>query len=446
MILGEGWNNGIVGLAAGKICERYHYPTIVLSKQEDGTAVGSCRSIPGVNIHAMLTGCKDLFIQFGGHEQAAGLTMEAALVPELRRRLNLLIGENCEPSCFVPVVEYDAELSLRDFDENTMALLEQLEPTGHGNPAPVFLTRDCHVQEMKQVGALKQHLKMTLMDGNIIKDGIGFSMGNLCATLGDRVDIISSPSRNEYCGKVTIQMQMSSLRTAQGVTTLPEPSKFEDGLLQEIALLSSNNNRIPTDVPMERTNSTKVHRLLQEASQGTLILAHEPSRAAEASKWEHLDGAVGEVRDRRGFNTLLCAPDLSRLKDWWHRVVLLDGDVLPNEVAIIQECCPRAEILVMSKNNKLEDLLRSLPKERAEVGAVYRELKKNNRQSLSSLQSALGMTMIQVKAALSLLHAMGVAEVSFAPYSVRLTEAKSDLDKCPMAIYLRGVETHNGTK
>lgn len=80
VVMGEGWNSGVVGLAAGRICEKYHYPTIVLSKQGE-LAVGSCRSIPGVNIHAMLTACSDLFLRFGGHEQAAGLTMRADLVP-----------------------------------------------------------------------------------------------------------------------------------------------------------------------------------------------------------------------------------------------------------------------------------------------------------------------------------------------------------------------------
>lgn len=83
VVMGEGWNSGVIGLAAGRICERYHWPTVVLSRSGD-TAVGSCRSIPGVNIHAMLTQCKDLFQRFGGHEQAAGLTMDAALVPELK--------------------------------------------------------------------------------------------------------------------------------------------------------------------------------------------------------------------------------------------------------------------------------------------------------------------------------------------------------------------------
>ena len=80
VVMGEGWNSGIIGLAAGNLCEKYHFPTIVLSNQ-NGTATGSCRSIPGVDIHKLLSRCSDLFLRFGGHEQAAGLTMQAELVP-----------------------------------------------------------------------------------------------------------------------------------------------------------------------------------------------------------------------------------------------------------------------------------------------------------------------------------------------------------------------------
>ena len=68
ILMGEGWNHGVICLVAGRICEKYHFPTIVLTRNEEGIAVGSGRSIPGVNIHGMLMTCKDLFLRFGGHE------------------------------------------------------------------------------------------------------------------------------------------------------------------------------------------------------------------------------------------------------------------------------------------------------------------------------------------------------------------------------------------
>ena len=74
IVSGKDWNPGLIGLTAGRLCERFHLPAIALSVHGD-TAVGSCRSIPGINIYQMLTACGDLLERFGGHEQAAGLTV-----------------------------------------------------------------------------------------------------------------------------------------------------------------------------------------------------------------------------------------------------------------------------------------------------------------------------------------------------------------------------------
>ena len=113
IVTGEGWNSGLIGLVAGKLCERYHFPVIVLSLQGEN-AVGSCRSIPGVNIYQMLSRCSDLFVRFGGHEQAAGLTIPVPLIPELRRRLNLVIRQETDDAVFLPSLEYDLSVPFRE--------------------------------------------------------------------------------------------------------------------------------------------------------------------------------------------------------------------------------------------------------------------------------------------------------------------------------------------
>ena len=211
VVMGEGWNSGVIGLAAGRICEKLHFPTIVLSRQEE-LAVGSCRSIPGVNIHAMLCTCKDLFLRFGGHEQAAGLTMRAELVPELRRRLNLAIRENCDERCYIPRKEYDLAMPLQAVN---LALIDQLslmQPTGYGNPAPVFLTCGAQVQQARRVGKDRQHLKLTLLEGGALRDGIGFSLGDAADEGLETVDVLYAPEKNDFQGRVTAQLQRRAAR------------------------------------------------------------------------------------------------------------------------------------------------------------------------------------------------------------------------------------------
>ena len=239
---GENWNNGLIGLVAGKLCEKYHHPTIVLSRQGE-QAVGSCRSIPGVHIWKMLNQCDDLLLRFGGHEQAAGLTIPVENLPEFRIKLNRVMKENCDPACWIPVREYDAELTLGEVTLEAIDRLAQLEPTGYGNPPPVFLTRDCHVQEARRVGKDRSHLKMTLLADGDVRDGIGFGLGEEADKGLQRVDVLYCPERNEFNGRVMPQMRLMAVRPAQS----GEGNEWLVLLLQEMSLLASKRTEYPAE-------------------------------------------------------------------------------------------------------------------------------------------------------------------------------------------------------
>ena len=232
VILGQEWNNGVIGLAAGRICEKYHFPTIVLSQHGD-LAVGSCRSIPGVDIHQMLTACKalyqaeghgQLFERFGGHSQAAGLTIRAELVPELRRLLNRVIpqGDNCDLTCYIPQKEYELEVPLEAVNMALIDELNQLQPTGYGNPNPVLMARGLHVQEARRVGVGGAHLKLTLLDGANVRGGIGFQQGDLADRGYERVDVLFSPEVNEFRGQRTVQLNVAAMKQTGGSLLWPD--------------------------------------------------------------------------------------------------------------------------------------------------------------------------------------------------------------------------------
>ena len=119
LLKGEGWNSGVIGLAASRLVSEYHYPTILLSA-ENGVCTGSCRSIPAVDIYAALCTCADLMIRFGGHRQAAGLTIEEKHVPELIERLDAYLREHTRPEDYIPEAEYDLELPLTLLSDEEM--------------------------------------------------------------------------------------------------------------------------------------------------------------------------------------------------------------------------------------------------------------------------------------------------------------------------------------
>ncbi len=437
--MGEGWNHGVIGLAAGRICEKYHFPTIVLTKDGD-VAVGSCRSIPGVNIHAMLSTCKDLFMRFGGHEQAAGLTMRADLVPELRRRLNLAIAENCDERCYIPAKEYDLALPLAQVNLELVQALDQLQPTGYGNPAPVFLARGAQVQLMRRVGRDRQHLKLSLLDGNSVRDGIAFSMGDMAEAGLETVDVLFSPERNEFMGRVTVQLQVQAMRPAEGTTPLPGEDTLFRATLQEIEALAAKYIRIPsTGDTVEAVAPAAVQRLMQ-GGRGVLLIAHEREKARALCAQTQTDVALSEVKDCRGFNTVLCGPRLDALRDEWREIILLDGDLLPGEAEAIRERCPRATLRALKPNPRFAAQLRAMAMADEPLRELYRRLRQGGSMAVSTLAADCGLTCGQVLVGLTAFMQVGLAEVSLEPYAVRLLPpVKCSMADSPLIRYLRGL-------
>ncbi len=435
ILMGEGWNHGVIGLAAGRICEKYHFPTIVLTKGEDGLAVGSCRSIPGVNIHAMLTTCKDLFLRFGGHEQAAGLTMQSDFLPELRRRLNLAINENCDLRSYIPRREYDLPLRLQNVDLDMIARLDLLQPTGYGNPNPVFLARGVHLQQALRVGKTRAHLKVLLLDGQTVRDGIAFGKGDLADEGLEQVDVLFTPERNEFRGQVTPQLMVEALTPAEGAVSLPDPDTLFFGFLQEIVYLAANNNQVQT--PPESITAAGVRRLLQ-TGRNVLLIGHDRENAARILAENPMDAASGAVRDGRAFNTLLMNPDLPKLADLWADIVFLDGDLLPGEAAQIAAQCPRARLHAMKPEPAAKALLASLAMDDETLRTLYRRVRLGGTMAASQLAADTGLTPAQALTGLMAFHQVRLVEMSLNPYAVRLLPpVRCRMEDSPVVRYLR---------
>ena len=211
IVSGEDWNPGLIGLTAGRLCERFHLPAIALSVHGD-TAVGSCRSIPGINIYQMLTACGDLLERFGGHEQAAGLTVKTGNIPRLREKLEQVVSAAAPEETFLPAMEYDLKLPFRTWNPKMLALLSRLEPTGCSNPAPLFLLEGAEVQSLRRVGRDGSHLKLTLLDEDLsVVDGIAFSRGDLADEAPLKLDLLYRPILNEYRGRTTVEAQVFAI-------------------------------------------------------------------------------------------------------------------------------------------------------------------------------------------------------------------------------------------
>lgn len=433
ILMGENWNHGVIGLAAGRICEKYHFPTIVLTEHE-GMAVGSCRSIPGVDIHRMLTACNaafggHLFERFGGHEQAAGLTMRATLVPELRKLLNQAINANCDLTCYIPAMEYELPVRLADVTMELIEELEQLQPTGYGNPNPVLLAKDVHLQEARRVGATGAHLRLTLLDGQRVLSGIGFQMGDRAGEGLERVDVLFTPEKNEFRGRVTPQMNVRAMIPAvSGIPPVPEEKTIFFALLQELTYLASNINNLSSDAPKTLQESPVVMPLRLSAlseklrsGRGVLMVAHHPSQARQVLATAEADVACSVVTDVRAFNTVLFAPDMEKLQDHWTDIVLLDGDVLPGEKEALHRACPHAALhALQNPPEALRRQLCALAMADEPLRELYKSLRSSGRYAASALAQASGLTEEQVLVGLTAFAQVELVDFTLEPFALSM--------------------------
>jgi single-stranded-DNA-specific exonuclease len=207
------FNHGVVGLAASRLTETYYRPSIVGHYGEETTRC-SCRSIPEFHITHALDECADLLVRHGGHAAAAGFTVRNENLDELVARLRSIATRELEGRDLRHTLVADAEVKLKDLSFDLLKSLDWLEPTGYGNPSPVFVARDVNVQSSRPVGADGRHLKLALTEGRITFDSIGFRLGHLQPNLPPRVDVLFVLEVNEYNGNTRLQLNLKDIKPA----------------------------------------------------------------------------------------------------------------------------------------------------------------------------------------------------------------------------------------
>ena len=213
VLASETWHQGVVGIVASRLSEKYSRPSFMIHLN-GGVGKGSCRSWGGFNLFAALESCSDLLLGFGGHELAAGFTIDEANIPAFRARMNQYAAEYWVGKTPESALEVDVEI--RQPGRVTLQEVEALtalEPYGSGNARPLFCLMGATLLRTQNVGQ-NRHLKLRLGKGNAQFDGIFFSTTAAacgCAE-GDRVDAAFYLQVNEFRGSRTMQLQMVDIR------------------------------------------------------------------------------------------------------------------------------------------------------------------------------------------------------------------------------------------
>src|SRR5262245_19229168 len=216
VVAGEGWHRGVIGIVASKLVDAFHRPAIVISTDGD-VAHGSCRSIPSFNMLAALESCADVMSKFGGHKQAAGLTMASDRVRELRARVNDYADGCLQPDDLRPRIWIDGMLGFRSIDEEIASELTSLAPFGAGNPRPIF--RASGVEIVDGPRRLKErHLKMAFRQDGRVMRGIAWRASEreeFVAEHRTAIDLAFSLEQDTWEGERYLQLSIADFKAPE---------------------------------------------------------------------------------------------------------------------------------------------------------------------------------------------------------------------------------------
>ena len=292
------WHHGVIGIVASRITEKYGLSSILISfdgqTTENGLpndiGKGSGRSIKGLNLVDALVHTQDLLVKFGGHELAAGLSIQRGHIDEFREKINeyarrVIKGEGASLS----TVEYDFEIDERDIDMQFAEEIRLLEPYGISNPIPAFLLRDFKICDVVPISGGK-HTKLVLKKGERCFVAMCFSrsQADLGIYIGDSIDLIANIDINEYNGNRTVQLIVKDLHIADSYVRALDEDK-----LRFEAILSGGVIYDGEDVVPQRSDFVNFYNLIRRE----IRFGNDSySMRALLSKLEQNDNAVSYIK------------------------------------------------------------------------------------------------------------------------------------------------------
>lgn len=214
VVFHSNWHKGVIGIVASRLIESHYRPTIVFAEQ-DGLLTGSARSINDFNLYESLSKCSYLFEKFGGHKFAAGLTLKKENLEKFIIEFEKIVSEKITLEQLQPKIAIDMEINIDEIDYKLLRIIDQLSPFGPTNKRPIFLSKGVSdIGFAKQVGDMKNHLKLNIKKSEKVMPAIGFNMGRYLQSISrvNDFDICYSIDKNEWNGRKELQIQILDLK------------------------------------------------------------------------------------------------------------------------------------------------------------------------------------------------------------------------------------------
>ena len=211
----DSYQEGIVGLVAGRLSEEFYRPAIVFSQGKEFSK-GSARSIREFNVIEAIRSCAEILASHGGHPRAAGFTVETTKISLLKEKLMEIAQNKLKYQNLSPTLKIDMELNLKEMNFELYQQIMKMEPFGQDNPQPVFVSRQVNVIGAQAVGNGQKHLKLRLSSSlsRLVFDAIGFGLGKLFSQLssGKTIDIVYNLTVNDWNGNQGLQLKIKDIK------------------------------------------------------------------------------------------------------------------------------------------------------------------------------------------------------------------------------------------
>lgn len=211
------WSKGIVGVVAGKLKEKWHRPAFIYSQTEEGTSLGSARSVAGFNLVEVIAKASQFFVEYGGHNEAAGFTIKKESLEECHRFLEEQAELLLKDEDLMPIVNIESVLEPEDITDKFWDVFRQFEPFGKENPDPVFLMSNVRIDKMRPVGKNGNHLKMAVVKNGRSFNVISFNSVEKLSHLneGMLVDLVFILRENEWQGRTYLDFELVDVHSVK---------------------------------------------------------------------------------------------------------------------------------------------------------------------------------------------------------------------------------------
>lgn len=355
LLRSDRWNPGVIGIAASRISELYHRPTILFS-ESDGMLKGSARSIDGINIHEALCAVSEYFDRFGGHSKAAGITMQASHFDRFSEALEDYFRSNFTNEVFIPRKRYEFDISLSEIDRELVRDIELLAPFGEGNPSLVFHASNVQIMHLRRFGSDSQHMRMDVkVDACSHLEGVWFASASNFYKLmhASTVEMLFTVGINNWNGMSSIQLRLSSVN-AELPANIPA---YVDSRLPQFcsSLVENCSHRYARETPNRiQPLDVQLTKLSTESLCGVLILVFTVDGANRIIA-ELAENNIKNVEIHYNcipnsplfVNTILIAPFLGAIpRRGFDRIIFYDTAPTQAIYGIVADRCPESKLFI----------------------------------------------------------------------------------------------------